>query len=203
MAFDQDPNGGYKAIVRMSEEQPRWLQRNVDVLVQLLQSDEPEEVAVIKMVLIQHLELDSKVTLSILCDRIVPLDDPMEDEDKTIREHPEALAVAFLTQDTRKPLLAQLHGQRCGAAEQEVSKSSAAKIIEDVLVFLPSFNDRWPIWRENGGPPRLVLLLLVHATSALREDLAPGQNAVNLEQSRGYLELSDLLSHTKGATDLA
>ncbi|KAH9033688.1 hypothetical protein EDB83DRAFT_2417535 [Lactarius deliciosus] len=30
--------GGYKAIVRMSEEQPRWLQRNVDVLVQLLQS---------------------------------------------------------------------------------------------------------------------------------------------------------------------
>ena len=29
---------GYKAVVRMSEEQPRWLERNVDVLVQLLQS---------------------------------------------------------------------------------------------------------------------------------------------------------------------
>ncbi len=29
---------GYKAIVQMSEEQPRWLERNVDVLVQLLQS---------------------------------------------------------------------------------------------------------------------------------------------------------------------
>ncbi|KAH9009497.1 hypothetical protein EDB85DRAFT_2057509, partial [Lactarius pseudohatsudake] len=68
----------------MSEEQPRWLERNVDVLVQLLQSDEPEEVAVIKMVLIQHLELDSKVTLGILCDQIVPPDDPMEREDKTI-----------------------------------------------------------------------------------------------------------------------
>ncbi|KAH9024757.1 hypothetical protein EDB85DRAFT_1986514, partial [Lactarius pseudohatsudake] len=60
--FDQDPNvprrregniihrpsadsfilfyrygSGYHAIVRMSEEQPRWLQQNMDVLVQLLQ----------------------------------------------------------------------------------------------------------------------------------------------------------------------
>ncbi|KAH9023566.1 hypothetical protein EDB83DRAFT_2429423 [Lactarius deliciosus] len=56
---DQDPNiriEGYKAIVRMSEEQPRWLERNVDVLVQLLQSDEPEEVAVVEMALKQHLQ---------------------------------------------------------------------------------------------------------------------------------------------------
>ncbi|KAH9024762.1 hypothetical protein EDB85DRAFT_1986667 [Lactarius pseudohatsudake] len=74
--------------------------------------DEPEEVAVIKMILIQHLELDSKVTLGVLCDQIVPPDDPMEDEDKTIRERLEALVVAFLAQDTRKPLLAQLQGQR-------------------------------------------------------------------------------------------
>ncbi|KAH9954047.1 hypothetical protein BGW80DRAFT_1405221, partial [Lactifluus volemus] len=31
---------GYKATVRMSEEQPRWVERNVDGLVQLLQSGE-------------------------------------------------------------------------------------------------------------------------------------------------------------------
>ncbi|KAH9025315.1 hypothetical protein EDB85DRAFT_236475 [Lactarius pseudohatsudake] len=95
------------------------LERNVDVLVQVLQSDEPEEVAVIKVVLIQHLELDSKVTLGVLCDQIVPPKDPMEDGDKTIRERLEALVVAFLAQDTRKPLLAQLQGQRRGAAKQE------------------------------------------------------------------------------------
>ncbi|KAH9024850.1 hypothetical protein EDB84DRAFT_1506119 [Lactarius hengduanensis] len=117
--------------------------------------DEPEEVAVIKMILIQYLELDSKVTLGVLCDQIVPPDDPMEDEDKTICERLEALVVAFLAQDTRKPLLAQLQGQRRGPAKQEgalidtlikaVSKSSAvdaAKIIEDILVFLPSFQQR-------------------------------------------------------------
>ncbi|KAH9053365.1 apoptosis inhibitory protein 5-domain-containing protein [Lactarius vividus] len=210
---DQDPNiriEGYKAIVRMSEEQPRWLERNVDVLVQLLQSDEPEEVAVVKMALIQHLELDSKVTLGVLCDQIVPPDDPMEDEDKTIRERLRALVVAFLAQDARSPLLAQLQGQGRGAAEQEdalidtlikaVSKSpaaDAAKIIEDILVFLPSFNDGRPTRRGN----ELVLLLLARAASALREDLAPGRNPASLEQSRVYLELSDLLCRAKSAAD--
>ncbi|KAH9053212.1 apoptosis inhibitory protein 5-domain-containing protein [Lactarius vividus] len=210
---DQDPNiriEGYKAIVRMSEEQPRWLERNVDVLVQLLQSDEPEEVAVVKMALIQHLELDSKVTLGVLCDQIVPPDDPMEDEDKTIRERLRALVVAFLAQDARSPLLAQLQGQGRGAAEQEdalidtlikaVSKSPAAdvaKIIEDILVFLPSFNDGRPTRRGN----ELVLLLLARAASALREDLAPGRNPASLEQSRVYLELSDLLCRAKSAAD--
>ncbi|KAH9168264.1 hypothetical protein EDB89DRAFT_1839527, partial [Lactarius sanguifluus] len=57
---------------------------------------EPEEVVVIKMVLIQHLELDSKVTLGVLCNQIVPSDNPMEDEDKTIHECLEALVVVFL-----------------------------------------------------------------------------------------------------------
>ncbi|KAH9059029.1 hypothetical protein EDB87DRAFT_1536234, partial [Lactarius vividus] len=80
---------------------------------------EPEEVALIKMVLIQHLELDSKVTLGVLCDQMVPPDDPIEDEDKTIRERSKALVVVSLAQDPRKPLLAQRQDQRCGAAEQE------------------------------------------------------------------------------------
>ncbi|KAH9025282.1 hypothetical protein EDB85DRAFT_2179177 [Lactarius pseudohatsudake] len=225
MIFDQDPNG-YKAVVHTFEGQPRWLERNVDVLVQLLQSgafppglllsllyvfnvvvdgsitfaDEPAEVAVIKMVLIQHLELDSKVTLGVLCDQIVPPDDPMEDEDKTIRKRPEALVVAFLAEDVWKPFLAQLQGQRRGAAEQEdalidtlikaVSKSStadAAKIIEDILIFLPSFND---------GRQR-------DAGTMSREDLPPGRNPESLEQSRGYLKLSNLLCHAKVAADLA
>jgi hypothetical protein len=82
-------------------------------------ADEPEEVAVVKTALIQHLEFDSKVTLGVLCDQIVPTDDPMEDEDKTIRERLRALVVAFLAEDARQPLLAQLQRQGRGAAEQE------------------------------------------------------------------------------------
>ncbi|KAH9026692.1 hypothetical protein EDB83DRAFT_1924088 [Lactarius deliciosus] len=140
MTFDQDPNVYESKGIRQSFACPRssldgW-SGTWTSWVQLLQSDEPEEVTVIKMVLIQHLELDSKVTLGILCDQIVPPDDPIEDEDKTIRKRPEVLVVAFLARDPRKPLLAHLQDQRCGAAEQEdalidtfikaVSTSSAA-----------------------------------------------------------------------------
>jgi len=70
---------------------------------------------VVKTALIQHLEFDSKVTLGVLCDQIVPPDDPIEDEDKTIRERLRALVVAFLASDAREPLLAQLQG----STEQE------------------------------------------------------------------------------------
>jgi hypothetical protein len=75
------------------------VERNMDVLVQSLQEvnlcpilmvtflscpDEPGEVAVVKNVLIQHLELDSEVVLGVLCDQIVPPDEPMEEEDRVI-----------------------------------------------------------------------------------------------------------------------
>ncbi|KAH9023563.1 hypothetical protein EDB83DRAFT_2555580, partial [Lactarius deliciosus] len=171
---DQDPNvrragnithrpyeSGYEAIVRVSEEQPRWLERNVDVLAQLLQSYEPE------------VTLDSNVTLGILCDQIVPSDDPMDDEDKTIR----ALVVAFLAQDARKPLLAQLQGQGRGTAEQgDALVDTLVKAVpilrsgrgEDILLFLPSFNDGQPTRRGS----ELVHLLLARATSG--RTLRPG-----------------------------
>jgi hypothetical protein len=74
---------------------------------------------VVKTALIEHLELDSKITLSVLCDQIVPPDDPMEDEDKVIRERLRTLVVAFLAEDAWKPLLAQLQGQGESGAEQE------------------------------------------------------------------------------------
>jgi hypothetical protein len=99
------------------------VERNVDVLVQSLQAvnpclilmvtflscpDESGEVAVVKNALIQHLELDSKVVLGVLCDQIVPPDEPMEEEDRAIRERLRGLVVAFLADDAREPLLARL-----------------------------------------------------------------------------------------------
>lgn len=145
----------------MSEEQPKWLERNVDVLVQLLQSgafaptvplrqggtlmfsraDEPEEVAVVKKALIQHLEFDSKVTLGVLCDQIVPTDEPMEDEDKTIRDRLRALVVAFLAEDARQPLLAQLQRQGRGAAEQE---EALIDTLIKVLQFISPLHHQFP-----------------------------------------------------------
>ncbi|KAH9162521.1 hypothetical protein EDB89DRAFT_2079604 [Lactarius sanguifluus] len=105
----------------------------------------------------------------------------MEDEDKTIR----ALIVPFLAQAASS--------RSCRVKDtliKAVSKSFAAdvaKIIEDILVFLPSFNDGQTTRRGN------ELVHFLRAVLALREDLAPGRNPANLEQSRGYLELSYLL----------
>lgn len=82
-------------------------------------SDEPGEVMVVKNALIQHLEFDSKVTLGVLCDQIVPPDDPMEEEDRVIRERLRGLVVAFLAEDAREPLLARLRNQGDSGAEQE------------------------------------------------------------------------------------
>ncbi|KAG1827578.1 uncharacterized protein BJ212DRAFT_1294810 [Suillus subaureus] len=42
------------------------------VLVQLLQSDEPEEVPVVKTALCDYLDMDPDVTLGVLCDQTVP-----------------------------------------------------------------------------------------------------------------------------------
>ncbi|KAN0116351.1 Apoptosis inhibitory protein 5 (API5) domain containing protein [Russula decolorans] len=210
---DQDQNiriQGYKAVVQMSREQPGSVERNVDVLVQLLQSDEPREVAVVKTALIQHLELDSKVTLGVLCDQIVPPDDPIEDEDKLIRERLRRLVIAFLAEEAREPLLSRLRSQGNGGVEQEhalidtllkaVSKfggTDATKITKDVLLFLPSFNDK----NQNGRGDELLTSLLAQAAAALKDDLAPGRNPASLERSRLYLELSDLLCRGKGASD--
>jgi hypothetical protein len=76
---------------------------------------------VVKTALIQHLELDSKVTLGVLCDQIVPPDDPIEDEDKLIRERLRRLVIAFFAEEAREPLLSRLQSQGDSGVEQELA----------------------------------------------------------------------------------
>ncbi|KAI0267058.1 apoptosis inhibitory protein 5-domain-containing protein [Gloeopeniophorella convolvens] len=207
---DQDSSiriEGYQAVVQMSKEQPKWVKRNVDVLVQLLQSDEPEEVAVVKTALIEHLELDSRVTLNVLCDQIVPPDEPMEDEDRVIRDRLRALVVAFLAGEAKKPLLDRLHSQDGAKQEHALinvlfkaiskfGKSDATRITKDILVSLPSFNGR-STRRGND----LLRLLLEQASASLKDDLAPGRTSVKLERTHDYLELSNFLCCEKSVSD--
>ena len=91
-----------------------------------------------KAALIQHLELDSKVTLGVLCDQIVPPDDPMEDEDRAIRERLRGLVVAFLAEEAREPLLARLQSQGDSGAEQEQALIDTLLKVER-RIFFPSF----------------------------------------------------------------
>ncbi len=101
----------------MSRAQTKWVKRNADVLLQLLQSgvyslplalivphvapDEPDEVTVVKQSLLEHLELDPRITLSVLCDQIMPLEASSDDEEKGIRDRLRVLVLSFLADEAK------------------------------------------------------------------------------------------------------
>lgn len=109
-------------MTQVSSVQRKWVKRNADVLVQLLQSgkyspshtlvsflyldhiwhvflvvlDEPEEIAVVKLALLTHLEMDFSVTLGVLCDQIVTTEEDPDDDERQTRERLRSLVLSFL-----------------------------------------------------------------------------------------------------------
>jgi hypothetical protein len=95
---------------------------------------------VVKTAIIQHLELDSKITLSVLCDQIVPPDEPIEGDDKVTRERLRTLVVAFLAEDARRPLLIKLQGQGDSCVEQEQALIDTLLKVTDPLFLINSLS---------------------------------------------------------------
>ncbi|KAF7293948.1 hypothetical protein MKEN_01458400 [Mycena kentingensis (nom. inval.)] len=138
---------GYAAITQISRAAQKWVRRNTDVLLQLLQSDEADEVVVVKQALLEHLELDAPVTLSVLCDQIMPppLDAP-DAEEVQMRERLKALVFKFLEED----LVRAIVGKRSGAEGALVDALVAAipslptadteVVVKQLLVRLPSLS---------------------------------------------------------------
>ena len=62
---------GYRAIVELSREQPKWTKRNTDVLLQLLQSDDPVELGIITQALVDHVQIEAPAALAVLCDHCI------------------------------------------------------------------------------------------------------------------------------------
>ena len=168
---------GYAAIVDVSREQNKWVKRNADVLVQLLQSgeflataphcpasmqelqstrcvfqttcaipttvppstvalehrthpcvpDEPEEVTVVKRALTQHLDMDPVVTLGVLCDQIVPPDEPLDDEEQNIRDRLRSLVLAFLAGEAKRPLV-ERHANALGSPAEQTLVTGLFKV---------------------------------------------------------------------------
>lgn len=97
------------------------MKRNTDVLLQLLQSgehlldldlsflmfpaDEPLEVVVVKKALSEHLDMDPCVTLAVLCDQIIPPDEPMDDEEASIRDRLRTLVLSFLSTEAKRSIV--------------------------------------------------------------------------------------------------
>jgi len=174
---ESSSNGEYGAILSM------------DCTFSLL-PDAPGEVAVVKTVLIQHLELDSEVILSILCHQIIHPGDPMKDGDRAIRERPHGLVVAFLAEDAREPLLAQLRSQDDSDAARsgrDTGRHATRGDARSVIVFLPppstatTHNDYGCARPNRRRGNELLRTLLERVASSLKEDLAPGPNPASLD----------------------
>ncbi|KAN0091367.1 hypothetical protein V8E55_004933 [Tylopilus felleus] len=151
---DQDSKvrmDGYQAVTQVSSTQHKWVKRNADVLVQLLQSDEPEEVAVVKVALLKHLDMDPPVTLGVLCDQIVPPEEDLDDDERQTRERLRSLVLSFLATDAIGAI--QKHTDPPGSEAEHVlvmqlilaiTKLDTAEvdvIVTDILLRLPCYRD--------------------------------------------------------------
>ena len=114
---------GYAAITEASRANTKWVRRNADVLLQLLQSgeaqtflvlkvahpsgilDEPQEVLVVKKALVEHLDMDPRVTLSVLCDQLAPPEEDMDEEEQAIRVRLRSLVLLFLTGEAKQAIV--------------------------------------------------------------------------------------------------
>ncbi|CDO78097.1 hypothetical protein BN946_scf184634.g3 [Trametes cinnabarina] len=190
---------GYGAIVDASREQHKWVKRNADVLVQLLQSDEPEEVTFVKRALMQHLDMDPAVTLGVLCDQVIPSDEPLDEEEQSIRDRLRSLVLAFLAGEAKRSLV-ERHASSAGSPAEEVLVSGLFKaiaklspndvdvIVKDILAALPSFRSLSLRGRE------LLDVVLSQARATLKADLPSGVENGSLQETRYYLELSRFIA---------
>ncbi|OSX65813.1 hypothetical protein POSPLADRAFT_1043402 [Postia placenta MAD-698-R-SB12] len=199
---------GYAAIVDVSREQLKWVKRNADVLVQLLQSDEPEEVLVVKRSLSQHLDMDPAVTLGVLCDQVVPSDEPMDEEELAIRNRLRSLVLAFITGEAKRAIV-ERHTSIPGSAAEETLVGGMLKavgklppseidvIVKEILMSLPSFKPSSPRGRE------LLDLLLERARASLKAELPSGGERSSMQQTRHYLSLASHIVIEKRVTQPA
>ena len=75
----------------------------VFVLLTRIPADQDHEVLVVKTALGEHLEIDTKVTISVLCDQLVIPKESITDEDERItRERLRSLVLSYLVDDAKK-----------------------------------------------------------------------------------------------------
>ncbi|KAJ7049970.1 apoptosis inhibitory protein 5-domain-containing protein [Mycena amicta] len=178
---------GYNAITAVSKAASKWVRRNTDVLLQLLQSDEPDEVVVVKKALLGHLELDAAVTLSVLCDQIMPATSETTDADElNMRARLRGLVLAFLEEDVTKAV-----AEKQGGAEDALVETLLAAIptlptedinvvVKRLLLRLPSFGPQSP--RSNTLVQTLVELTKSHFKTELKQH-------ASLVATRFYMDL--------------
>ncbi|EDR11444.1 uncharacterized protein LACBIDRAFT_313616 [Laccaria bicolor S238N-H82] len=193
---------GYAAISRISDAQNKWIKRNADVLLQLLQSvhsagqiDEPDEVLVVKKALTEHLDMDPKVTLGVLCDQIVPPDEGVDEEEKQIRDRLRELVLSFLSGEAKRTVIRHAVA---GSPSEELLLSSLLTaipklnfntvnvIVKDLLLSLPSYHKYSPRGQV------LLGMLLEKIKPCLDHD-PHSRKPAELTTARPYLQLAGFI----------
>ncbi|KAF9452359.1 hypothetical protein P691DRAFT_234508 [Macrolepiota fuliginosa MF-IS2] len=186
---------GYLAITQVSKTQSKWIKRNVDVLVQLLQSEEADEVVVVKKALAEHLDMDPKTTLGVLCDQIIPQNDTADEEELSTRERLRSLVLAFMAGEAKRAIC-ERHAvpgepvlyEGLFAAIPHLGMKDLQLIIKDLMYALPAFKPGKP---NERGSELLQLLLAEKATPALKTDLHVGSKTLVLTMTRPILEICE------------
>ncbi|KAH6913837.1 hypothetical protein BKA70DRAFT_1259612 [Coprinopsis sp. MPI-PUGE-AT-0042] len=136
---------GYRAISRISKADSKFIRRNTDVLFQLLQSDDPAEVEVVKQALFDHIAMAPRVTFGVLCDQLLPTAPDADEEETAMRKQVRTLVVDFLEQqviprciEPRSASEDALFECLCELVPQ-LDVDSIQRVVRNVIVKLPSY----------------------------------------------------------------
>lgn len=76
--------------------------------------------------------MDPAVTLGVLCDQIVPPDEPIDDEEQVIRDRLRLLVLSFITGDAKRAIV-ERHTSSPGSAAEEVLVSGLLKVVDRTM----------------------------------------------------------------------
>ncbi|KAE9403107.1 hypothetical protein BT96DRAFT_504396 [Gymnopus androsaceus JB14] len=164
---------GYRTLASISKLEKKWVKRNADVLVQLLQSDEPNEVNVVRKALVEHLHMDPRVTLGVLCDQIIPPSEPADQEELAMRDSLRTLVLTFIAGELKKGNLVRYMPPRSEAEDTlidglisaipKLGDSDVHAILNDILMHLDTPSHRGLSLSQS---------VLQKSRNALSDDLA-------------------------------
>ncbi|KAJ7575371.1 hypothetical protein C8J56DRAFT_1172213 [Mycena floridula] len=142
----------YGAITQLSKMEKRWVKRNLDVLLQLLQSDEEAEVKVVKKALV-----------------ITPANaESIDDEDAALPDRLRSLVIGFMTNEARRAIIRRATPESASEtmlitgiqwAIPSLDDSDLRIIFQDLVISLPSL---------QSPPSTLVTALLLALLEASR-----------------------------------
>ncbi|KAI6010504.1 apoptosis inhibitory protein 5-domain-containing protein [Pisolithus marmoratus] len=196
---------GYNAVTQVSYAQHRWVKRNADVLVQLLQSDEPEEVAVVKTALLKHLDMDPPAVLGVMCDQVVPLEEDLDEFERQTRERLRSLVIMFLATDALGVIVEKYTDPPDSEAEQVLVSQLVLSIrgleirevelvVRDILLSLPCYR----VYPSRGDS--MLLALLDRAKESLQQRAG---NYEPLSSTRSFLALAQFVAIDRHAASPA